>query len=97
MPGEDLFTVLQRVLVGIFGGSQLSFECEENTCDAFSSQESGPVSARVACMEFFLFFMTILQKFSLRSLVEPRDLDIKPLAIGLINMPPPYKLSLVPR
>ncbi|GAB1302450.1 Cytochrome P450 2C44 [Apodemus speciosus] len=63
----------------------------------FSLGKRSCVGESLARMELFLFFTTILQKFSLKSPVEPRDLDIKPVATGLINLPPPYKLCLVPR
>lgn len=55
------------------------------------------VGESLARMELFLFLTIILQKFSLKALVEPRDLGIKPVATGIINFPPPYKLCLVPR
>ncbi|XP_052028269.1 cytochrome P450 2C44 isoform X2 [Apodemus sylvaticus] len=63
----------------------------------FSLGKRSCLGESLARMELFLFFTTILQKFSLKSLVEPRDLDIKPVATGFINLPPPYKLCLVPR
>nr|XP_042119910.1 cytochrome P450 2C44 isoform X1 [Peromyscus maniculatus bairdii] len=62
----------------------------------FSLGKRSCVGESLARMELFLFFTTILQKFSLKSL-EPRDLEIKPVATGLINLPPPYKLCLIPR
>lgn len=63
----------------------------------FSLGKRSCAGESLARMELFLFFTAILQKFSLKPLVEPRDLDIKPVVTGLINVPPPYKLCLVPR
>ncbi|XP_003508495.1 cytochrome P450 2C23 [Cricetulus griseus] len=63
----------------------------------FSLGKRSCMGESLAIMELFLFLTTILQKFSLKSPVEPRDLDIKPAATGLINIPPPYKLCLIPR
>nr|DAA05332.1 TPA_exp: cytochrome P450 CYP2C44 [Mus musculus] len=63
----------------------------------FSLGKRSCVGEGLARMELFLFFTTILQKFSLKALVEPKDLDIKPVTTGLFNLPPPYKLRLVPR
>ncbi|XP_036121825.1 cytochrome P450 2C23-like [Molossus molossus] len=55
------------------------------------------VGEGLARMELFLFLTTILQNFSLKSLVEPTELTTKPLVSGLLNLPPPFKLCLVPR
>nr|CAA39087.1 cytochrome P-450 [Rattus norvegicus] len=63
----------------------------------FSLGKRACVGESLARMELFLFFTTLLQKFSLKTLVEPKDLDIKPITTGIINLPPPYKLCLVPR
>ncbi|XP_072483366.1 cytochrome P450 2C23-like isoform X2 [Notamacropus eugenii] len=51
----------------------------------------------LARMEVFLFLTTILQNFTLKPLVDPKELDITPLISGLLNIPPVYKLSLLPR
>ncbi|XP_070415477.1 cytochrome P450 2C23-like isoform X1 [Equus przewalskii] len=51
----------------------------------------------LARMELFLFFTTILQNFCLKPLVEPKEIDTTPVVTGLLNIPPPYKLCLIPR
>ncbi|VTJ92244.1 Hypothetical predicted protein, partial [Marmota monax] len=49
----------------------------------------------LARMELFLYFTSILQNFSLRSLVPVADIDITPRMSGFGNIPPTYKLCLV--
>ncbi|KAM6184560.1 cytochrome P450 2C23-like [Rhynchocyon petersi] len=63
----------------------------------FSIGKRACVGEGLARMELFLFFTTILQNFSLKPQVEPKELDIKPLSKGLITVPPVYKLCLIPR
>lgn len=55
------------------------------------------VGEGLARMELFLFFTTILQNFSLKPLVEPQEIDTKPIVTGFVNIPPVYKLCLIPR
>ncbi|XP_071980577.1 cytochrome P450 2G1-like isoform X2 [Engystomops pustulosus] len=48
-------------------------------------------------MELFLFLVTILQNFDLKSPVPVEELDITPNVSGLGNFPKPYKLAFIPR
>ncbi|XP_073454669.1 cytochrome P450 2C23-like [Aquarana catesbeiana] len=48
-------------------------------------------------MELFLFFTTLLQKFTLKSAMDPKNLDITPTETGLENIPPNYKVIFLPR
>ena len=50
----------------------------------------------LARMEVFLFLTAILQKFTLKSVVDPKDIDTTPIANGFASVPPPYKLCLIP-
>lgn len=50
----------------------------------------------LAQMELFLFLTTILQKFKLKSLVPPKDINITPVARGLVTVPPPFQLCFIP-
>ncbi|XP_044521696.1 cytochrome P450 2C23-like isoform X1 [Gracilinanus agilis] len=51
----------------------------------------------LARMELFLFLTTILQNFTLKPMVEPKELEIIPLRSGIVNIPSIYKLALIPR
>uniref|UniRef100_A0A8B9YN10 Cytochrome P450 2C23-like n=1 Tax=Bos mutus grunniens TaxID=30521 RepID=A0A8B9YN10_BOSMU len=64
---------------------------------AFSIGKRACVGEGLAQMELFLFFTTILQNFVLKPLGETKDIETKPIVTGLINMPPPFKLCLIPR
>ena len=47
-------------------------------------------------MELFLFLTTILQKFTLESVVDPKDLDTAPVSSGFGHVPPPYQIRFTP-
>ncbi|KAM5320642.1 cytochrome P450 2C23-like isoform 2-T2 [Glossophaga mutica] len=51
----------------------------------------------LAHMELFLFLTTILQNFSLKPLVEPKELQTQPVVTSFVNVPPLFKLCLIPR
>ncbi|XP_004607406.2 cytochrome P450 2C20-like isoform X2 [Sorex araneus] len=63
---------------------------------AFSAGKRSCAGESLARMELFLFLTTILQKFNLKSVVDPKDLDTTPVANGLTSVPPSYKLCFVP-
>uniref|UniRef100_A0A8C3X9V1 Cytochrome P450 n=1 Tax=Catagonus wagneri TaxID=51154 RepID=A0A8C3X9V1_9CETA len=63
----------------------------------FSIGKRACAGESLARMELFLFFTTILQNFVLKPLREPKDIDTKPILTGLFNLPPPFKLCLIPR
>uniref|UniRef100_A0A8C5QNP0 Cytochrome P450 n=1 Tax=Leptobrachium leishanense TaxID=445787 RepID=A0A8C5QNP0_9ANUR len=48
-------------------------------------------------MELFLFFVTILQNFTLKSPVPMEELDITPDVSGLGNLPKPYRIAFISR
>ncbi|XP_020819793.1 cytochrome P450 2C19-like [Phascolarctos cinereus] len=50
----------------------------------------------LARMELFLFFTTILQNFTLKSPIDPKDIDTTPVASGFIRVPPSYELCFLP-
>lgn len=48
-------------------------------------------------MEIFLLIATILQNFTLKSVVNPQELDVSPTLSGTGNVPPAYQLCAIPR
>ncbi|XP_051002427.1 cytochrome P450 2C11 [Acomys russatus] len=50
----------------------------------------------LARMELFLFFTTILQNFSLKPLVDVKDIDTTPINSGFGHVPPWYQARFVP-
>ncbi|XP_062352778.1 cytochrome P450 2H1-like isoform X3 [Cinclus cinclus] len=51
----------------------------------------------LARMEIFIFLTSILQNFTLKPVMDHRDIDISPIITSLASMPRPYKVSFVPR
>ncbi|KYO48168.1 cytochrome P450 2E1 precursor isoform B [Alligator mississippiensis] len=51
----------------------------------------------LARMEIFLFLTTILQNFTLKPFTDPKEIDISPALSGLMNLPRPYQLCVLPR
>ncbi|KAM9701570.1 cytochrome P450 2C18-like isoform 3-T3 [Dama dama] len=63
---------------------------------AFSTGKRVCVGEGLARMELFLFLTTILQKFTLKSVVDPKDLNTTRAVTGLISVPPFYQLCFIP-
>ncbi|XP_028020046.2 cytochrome P450 2E1 isoform X2 [Balaenoptera acutorostrata] len=63
----------------------------------FSAGKRACVGEGLARMELFLFLASILQHFNLKSLGDPKDIDLSPIAIGFAKVPPHYKLCVIPR
>ncbi|KAB1270689.1 Cytochrome P450 2C42 [Camelus dromedarius] len=63
---------------------------------AFSAGKRICVGESLARMELFLFLTTILQNFTLKSVVDSKDIDITPVVNGLASVPPPYELCFIP-
>ncbi|XP_030074127.1 cytochrome P450 2A5-like isoform X3 [Microcaecilia unicolor] len=51
----------------------------------------------LARMELFVFLVSILQNFSLKSNKHPKDIDISPAMSNLLSFPRFYEVSFVPR
>uniref|UniRef100_A0A9L0SMY2 unspecific monooxygenase n=1 Tax=Equus caballus TaxID=9796 RepID=A0A9L0SMY2_HORSE len=63
---------------------------------AFSAGKRVCAGEGLARMELFLFLTTILQKFNLKSVVDPKDIDTTPVANGFASVPPSYQLYFIP-
>uniref|UniRef100_A0A8C5WQ89 Cytochrome P450 2G1 n=1 Tax=Laticauda laticaudata TaxID=8630 RepID=A0A8C5WQ89_LATLA len=63
----------------------------------FSSGKRVCLGEAMARMELFLYFTTMLQNFSLKSPLHPKDIDVSPKMSGFGNIPPVYQLSMLPR
>ncbi|XP_021555166.1 cytochrome P450 2C21 isoform X3 [Neomonachus schauinslandi] len=63
---------------------------------AFSAGKRACLGEGLARMELFLLLTNILQHFTLKPLVDPKDIDTTPKVSGLGAMPPFFKLCFVP-
>ncbi|XP_067412714.1 cytochrome P450 2F3-like [Emydura macquarii macquarii] len=68
--------------------------------DAFMPFSAGKricLGEGLARIELFLFFTTILQRFTLTPLTRPEEIDLSPLLNGFEILPRPYEFHAVPR
>lgn len=63
----------------------------------FAAGKRGCIAESMVRMQLFLFFTIILQKFTLKSVVDPKVLDISPTESGIENIPPARKIIFIPR
>nr|XP_060627321.1 cytochrome P450 2G1-like [Anolis sagrei ordinatus] len=63
----------------------------------FASGKRVCLGEAMARMELFLYLATILQNFNLKALGPPEDIDLTPQVSGFGNIPPDYRMRLVPR
>nr|XP_035967602.1 cytochrome P450 2C21 isoform X1 [Halichoerus grypus] len=63
---------------------------------AFSAGKRACLGEGLARMELFLLLTNILQHFTLKPLVDPKDIDTTPKVSGLGAIPPFFKLCFVP-
>ncbi|XP_072481875.1 cytochrome P450 2C26-like isoform X2 [Notamacropus eugenii] len=62
----------------------------------FSVGKRACVGESLAQMELFLFFTTILQNFTLKSPIDPKDIDTSPAAIGVSKHHHSFELCFLP-
>uniref|UniRef100_A0A673T700 unspecific monooxygenase n=1 Tax=Suricata suricatta TaxID=37032 RepID=A0A673T700_SURSU len=62
----------------------------------FSAGKRMCVGESLARMELFLFLTSILQNFTLKPVVDIKDLDTTPITNGFQHIPPPYQLCFIP-
>ncbi|KAM5145956.1 cytochrome P450 2F2-like [Mantella aurantiaca] len=63
----------------------------------FAAGKRACIGESLVRMELFIFFTTILQKFTLKSTVDPKNVDITPTETGLENIPPNFNVIFLPR
>uniref|UniRef100_A0A673TBQ4 Cytochrome P450 n=1 Tax=Suricata suricatta TaxID=37032 RepID=A0A673TBQ4_SURSU len=63
---------------------------------AFSAGKRACAGEGLARMELFLLLTNILQHFTLKSLVDPKDIDTAPIVNGLAAPPPVYEVCFIP-
>ncbi|XP_058553267.1 cytochrome P450 2C21-like [Neofelis nebulosa] len=63
---------------------------------AFSAGKRVCIGEGLARMELFLLLTNILQHFTLKSVVDPKDLETAPVVSGVGAAPPVYKLCFIP-
>ncbi|XP_053577680.1 cytochrome P450 2G1 [Bombina bombina] len=63
----------------------------------FGAGKRGCAGESMVRMQLFIFFTTILQKFTLKATVDPKDLDINPKESGFETLPPVHKVIFIPR
>ncbi|XP_004621915.2 cytochrome P450 2C18-like isoform X1 [Sorex araneus] len=63
---------------------------------AFSAGKRACTGESLGRMELFLFLTTILQNFTLKSEIDPKDIDTTATASGVARVPPNYKLCFIP-
>ncbi|XP_075043103.1 cytochrome P450 2F2-like isoform X2 [Mixophyes fleayi] len=51
----------------------------------------------LAAMEIFLYVTTMLQNFTIKSLVSPEEIYTYPAGVGLAHIPPSYEICFLPR
>ncbi|XP_037740329.1 cytochrome P450 2G1 isoform X1 [Chelonia mydas] len=107
--GTEVFPVLSSVLrdpsrfrdperfdPGRFLDEQGHFKANEAFMP-FSTGKRICLGQELARMELFIFLTAILQNFTLKSPVPPRDIELTPPASGFAHVPPCYQLCAVPR
>nr|P11510.1 RecName: Full=Cytochrome P450 2C12, female-specific; AltName: Full=CYPIIC12; AltName: Full=Cytochrome P450 15-beta; AltName: Full=Cytochrome P450-UT-1; AltName: Full=Cytochrome P450-UT-I; AltName: Full=Cytochrome P450I [Rattus norvegicus]AAA41005.1 cytochrome P-450 [Rattus norvegicus] len=62
----------------------------------FSAGKRKCVGEGLASMELFLFLTTILQNFKLKSLSDPKDIDINSIRSEFSSIPPTFQLCFIP-
>ncbi|XP_075043071.1 cytochrome P450 2A6-like isoform X2 [Mixophyes fleayi] len=63
----------------------------------FSAGKRSCVAESLVRLQLFIFFTVILQKFTMKSIMDPKDLDISPTESGLENLPPVHKFIFISR
>ncbi|XP_071979908.1 cytochrome P450 2C16-like [Engystomops pustulosus] len=63
----------------------------------FSAGKRACVAESIVRLQLFIFFTMILQKFTLKATVDPKDFDVSPTESGLENVPPSHNIRFIAR
>ncbi|XP_007478162.2 cytochrome P450 2C44-like [Monodelphis domestica] len=63
----------------------------------FSIGKRACLGEGLAKMELFLLLVTILQNFTIKSVIDPKEIIIKPMSTRGVSCPPKYQLCFFPR
>ncbi|ELW72378.1 Cytochrome P450 2B4 [Tupaia chinensis] len=89
------FEKLDTFFPGHFLDAESNFKKQEDFIP-FSMGKRFCLGESLARSQLFLFFTTMLQKFSLGCPKAPEDIDITPRMNGLAKIPPVYQISFLP-
>ncbi|XP_075179729.1 cytochrome P450 2G1-like [Anomaloglossus baeobatrachus] len=70
---------------------------KNNAFMPFSAGKRACVAESLVRLELFIFFTVILQKFTVKPTVDPKDFDISPIESGFENIPPAHKIRFIER
>ncbi|XP_053545459.1 cytochrome P450 2F2 [Bombina bombina] len=63
----------------------------------FGAGKRSCIGESLVRMQLFIFFATILQNFTLKATVDPKDLDISPVEVSLETIIPSHRIIFIPR
>ncbi|XP_054855144.1 cytochrome P450 2F2-like isoform X2 [Eublepharis macularius] len=63
----------------------------------FGAGKRACLGQALARMELFLFFTTLVQRFTLQPVVPPEEINLSPMAFGLVSGPHPFTFRAIPR
>ncbi|KAM4642702.1 cytochrome P450 2C5-like [Discoglossus pictus] len=90
------FTTPTKININHFLDENGKFK-KNNGFMPFSVGRRACVAESLVRMQLFIYFCTILQKCTLKSVVDPKDLDITAVDLGFEAIPPTHKIIFLPR
>ncbi|KAB0390385.1 hypothetical protein E2I00_007211, partial [Balaenoptera physalus] len=92
---SDYFMAFSAVILIFCDSSKHSVQGTDTLCVLFWGKQNCMGEGLVR-MELFLFLTSILQKFTLKSVVDPKDINSTPISSGFGRVPPSYQLCFIP-